>query len=218
MALIRRFFPITDATVKITGAGNGTMADDYWKPKPIGLIDIGRSLSIAFIITLLSVKISSFFGSEGMPAVVRLLLGQQYLVLTTLSILFPLIFTKTASKVAGNEELGTFFIFIFFVMIGLPASISRVLLDAPVMILFCSIILSLNFLVTFVLGKIFKYELEELVQAAIVTSGGPMNGVAVAISKNWQNLIVPSLMLGVWGYIIGNYIGYLMGLFLQTMF
>jgi uncharacterized membrane protein len=68
------------------------------------------------------------------------------------------------------------------------------------------------------LGKWFKYELEEMVLAAVITSGGPMNGVAVAISKNWHNLIVPSLMLGVWGYVIGNYIGYLMGILLQAIF
>ena len=85
------------------------------------------------------------------------------------------------------------------------------------MILFCAIILFFNFLFTFGLGKLFKFELEELVQAAIVTSGGPMNGVAAAISMKWQNLIFPSLMLGIWGYVIGNYIGYLVGIILQSI-
>ena len=87
-------------------------------------------------------------------------------------------------------------------------------MEAPVMILFCAIILLFNFLFTFGLGKLFKFELEELVLAAIVTSGGPMSGVAAAISKKWQNLIFPSLMLGIWGYVIGNYIGYLVGIIL----
>ncbi len=102
-------------------------------------------------------------------------------------------------------------------MIGLPASFSKVIHEAPVMILFCAIILFFNFLFTFGLGKLFKFELEELVQAAIVTSGGPMNGVAAAISMKWQNLIFPSLMLGIWGYVIGNYIGYLVGIILQSI-
>ncbi len=218
MAIVRRFFPITEKTVEITGTNNGTVNNDYWKPKPIGLVDIGKSLSIAFFISLLSVKISGYFNAENMPFLVKMLLGQQYLILTTLSVLFPIIMPKTANSIAGNEELGTFFIFLFFVMIGLPASISQVILEAPVMILFCTIILFFNFLVTFGLGKVFKYELEELALAAIVTSGGPMSGVAVAISKNWHNLIFSSLMLGVWGYVIGNYIGYLMGIFMQAIF
>jgi uncharacterized membrane protein len=214
MALIRRWFPESAGT----GRGDIVNVSEYWKPKPISLLGIGRSLSIAFIISLLSVKISAIFSEDNMHWMVQMILGQQYLVLTTLSVLFPILLPKTADKITGNEELGTFFIFIFFVMIGLPASIATVLLEAPVMILFCIIILGFNFLITFIIGKLFNFDLKELVLAAIITSGGPMNGVAVAISKNWQNLVFPSLMLGVWGYVIGNYIGYFMGIFLQAIF
>ena len=217
MYLVRRFFPITDKSIEITGSNNSAAQGDYWKPKPIGLVDIGKSLAIAFAIAMISIKISRFFNGPEMPVFIKMVLGQQYLVLTTLSVLFPIIFPKIAKKLVGNEELGTFFIFIFFVMIGLPASFKKVILEAPIMILFCAIILFINFLFTFGLGKLFKYELEELVLAAIVTSGGPMSGVAAAISKKWQNLIFPSLMLGIWGYVIGNYIGYLVGILLQAI-
>ncbi len=218
MAIVRKLFPLTEKSIEIAGTNKSAEHGDYWKPKPIGLVDIGKSLAIAFIISLLSVKISGFFNHKEMPVIIQMFLGQQYLVLTTLSVLFPMLFPKVAESLAGNEELGTFLIFIFFVMIGLPASFSKVIMEAPLMILFCAIILAVNFIVTFILGKWFKYELEELILAAIVTSGGPMNGVAVAISKNWHNLIFPSLMLGVWGYVIGNYIGYFMGLILQAIF
>lgn len=217
MYLVRRFFPISEKSIQLAGTNNSTAQGDYWKPKPIGLVDIGKSLAIAFAIAMISIKISRFFNEPEMPVIIKMILGQQYLVLTTLSVLFPIIFPGTAKKLVGNEELGTFFIFIFFVMIGLPASFSKVVLEAPVMILFCAIILFINFLFTFGLGKLFKYELEELVLAAIVTSGGPMSGVAAAISKKWQNLIFPSLMLGIWGYVIGNYIGYLVGILLQAI-
>ncbi len=215
--LARRFFPVTEKSIKTAGINNTQKEGDYWKPAPIGLIDLGQSLAIAFAIAMISIKTSSFFNSSGMPVVLKMFLGQQYLVLTTLSVLFPIIFPKVAGKISGNKELGTFFIFIFFVMIGLPASFTKVIHEAPYMILFCAIILLVNFLVTFGLGKLFGFELEELVMAAIVTSGGPMNGVAAAISLKWQNLIFPSLMLGIWGYVIGNYIGYLMGLLFQAI-
>jgi len=218
MAIVRRFFPSTAATLRITGKPADGEDENYWKPRPIALLDIGKSLAIAFVIALLSVKISGLFDADEMPVLVRMILGQQYLLLTTFSVLFPIVFPRTARKLAGNEELGTFFIFVFFVMIGLPASLTKVLFEAPVMILFCAIILFFNFVVTLGLGKLCKYELEELVLAGVVTSGGPMNGVAIAISKNWRALIFPSLMVGIWGYVIGNYLGYLIGLLLQAMF
>jgi len=218
MKLARRFFPEMGKSKTLTGTDMSKQNEDYWKSKPIGLIDIGKSLSIAFLIAAISPKVSSIFGAPEMPGILKVILGQQYLMLTTLSVLFPIIFPKTARNITGNEELGTFLIFIFFVMIGLPASITKVITEAPVMILFCAIILLFNFLITFIIGKLLNYDLEVLVMAGVITSGGPMNGVAIAISKNWRNLVLPSLMLGVWGYVIGNYIGYLMGMLLKAIF
>jgi len=141
MYLVRRFFPVSEKSIEITGANNSNAEGDYWKPKPIGLIDIGKSLALAFAIAMISVKISRFFNAPEMPVLIRMVLGQQYLVLTTLSVLFPIIFPRAAKKIVENEEIGTFFIFIFFVMIGLPASFKKVIMEAPIIILFCTIIL-----------------------------------------------------------------------------
>jgi uncharacterized membrane protein len=214
--IVRKIYAVSDE--EYTASRNSSGSDQYWKRKNIGLLDIGKSLAIAFLITTISMKVSTFFGKENMPGVIRLILGQQYLTLTTFTVLFPVLFPKVANNLTGNDELGTFLIFIFFVMIGLPASVREVIAHAPLMILFCGIILTFNFLVTFFFGKIFKYDLKELIMAAIITSGGPMNGVAIAISKNWRSLILPSLLLGIWGYVIGNYLGYFMGLLLKIMF
>jgi uncharacterized membrane protein len=216
--IMRKLFPISERTKVYYEEKAENTVNNYWKPKPISLLDIAESLAIAFLLATLSVKISEFFSDSTYHIVIQSLLGQKYLVLTTLSIVFPLIFPKTANKIAGSDELGTFLIFVFFSMIGIPASIKTVVLEAPMMLIFCAIILTVNFIVTIILGKIFKYDLEELVLAAVVTSGGPMNGVAIAISKGWHALIVPSLLIGIWGYIIGNYTGYLMGIILNILF
>ena len=209
--LFRKFFPYTEKTKKLI-VGDKDVSGDFWKAKPISLLDVAKSISIAFVIAMVSVKISDFFNGDQMPVLVRTVLGQKYLVLTTLSLLFPLMMPQTAHQINGNDEIATFLIFLFFVAIGLPASLKAVILGAPLMILFCALILFVNFIVVMVSGKLFKYELEEIVLAGVLTAGGPMNGVAICISKQWRNMIVPSMMVGIWGYVIGNYIGYLVGL------
>lgn len=222
LAIVRRIFPVTD-TSKLFYDRKPGQGENYWDPKPISLLDIASVLTLAFVIATISVKVSSFFtgrfaDDSALHSVLRATLGQQYILLTTLSITFPMIFPKYARKLNGSDELGVFFIFLFFTLIGIPASIKTVIMEAPIMILFCAIILFFNFLVTFVLGRLLKYELEELVLAAVVTSGGPMNGAAIATSKGWHALIVPSLLLGVWGYVIGNYTGSIMGRLLDVLF
>ncbi len=213
--LIRRIFPVKVYTHYTDGKSETGTNNYYWQQKPIGLADIGKNLAFAFIIAGLSAQISSYFAHGNYRPVIQSVLGQKFLVLTTLSVIFPLVFPKTAKNITGNEELGTFLILIFFVAIGLPASIKEVIFGAPLMVLFCAIILLFNFLTTIIFGKVFKFELEELVLAGALTSGSPMNGVAIAVSKQWNKLIIPSMMVGVWGYVIGNYIGYLTVLLLK---
>ena len=216
-ALVRKIFPLTSVSKGFYDEDSREGAKAFWKPKPISLLDIALSFSLAFIIAAASFKVSSFFGSADMPSIVRSILGQQYLVLTTFSIAIPFFFPKFTEKITGSEELGTFLIYIFFVLIGIPASFKTVITESPLLLLFCALMLFMNFLVTFGLGKLFRFELEELVLVAAATSGGPLNAAAIAISKGWRALVFPSFLVGIWGYVIGNYIGYIMGIFLINL-
>jgi uncharacterized membrane protein len=153
-----------------------------------------------------------------MPDVVRMVLGQKYLILTTCSIAFPLVFPRVADSIAGSEELGTFLIYIFFVLVGIPASFREVIVKTPILLGFCAIILAVNFVTTFGLGRLFRYDLEEMILCAVISSGGPMNGAAIAISKGWPRLVFPSFLAGIWGYVIGNYLGFITGTFLKQWF
>ncbi|WP_156112602.1 DUF819 family protein, partial [Halobacillus sp. BBL2006] len=37
--------------------------------------------------------------------------------------------------------------------------------------------------------------------------GGPTTAAAMAIAKGWTKLVIPILLVGTLGYIVGNYIG-----------
>lgn len=215
--LVRKIFPLSSVSKRFYDEDSREGAKAFWKPKSISLLDIALSLGLAFIIATISVKVSSYFGSSAMPAIIKSILGQKYLVLTTFSIALPFFFPKFSEKITGSEEIGTFLIYIFFVLIGVPASFKTVIMKSPLLLLFCTIMLLMNFLVTFGLGKLFRFELEELILVAAATSGGPMNAAAISISKGWRALIFPSFLVGIWGYVIGNYIGYVTGIFLINL-
>ena len=52
---------------------------------------------------------------------------------------------------------------------------------------------------------------EEISLACNATFGGPTTAAAFAINKGWHELVVPSILVGLLGYIIGNYFGVLIG-------
>ena len=74
-----------------------------------------------------------------------------------------------------------------------------------------------NIVVTLVLGKLFKLKLEVLCLAISANLGGPMSAVALAIAKGWRKLVLASLLVGIWGYVIGTYLGILIGNLLKAI-
>ena len=176
-------------------------AASYWKAKPVALIDIAEALAIAF---------ASNFGLSLLNG----LLGNKYLIMPTLTMLLATIKPEFMGNIGGAQEIGTFLIHIFFAVIGVPASIYLIVTQAPLLLVFCAIIVGMNMIVSFVFGKIFKFNLEEICIASNANIGGPTTAAALAIAKGWQAMVVPALLVGTLGYVIGNYYGIFIGTFL----
>ena len=62
-----------------------------------------------------------------------------------------------------------------------------------------------------------KADLEEIILASNANIGGPTTAAALAIAKGWKDLIGPILVVGTLGYIIGNYVGTLLGFWFASM-
>ena len=114
--------------------------------------------------------------------------------------------------------MGTFAIYLFFVLIGIPASIKAIFLEAPILLVLCAIMITGNVLVTFFVGKMFGYKLPEMVLVSVANTAGPMNAAGVAISRKWSKLVLPGFLVGIWGYVIGTYTGVITGEIIRAIF
>jgi len=92
-------------------------------------------------------------------------------------------------------------------VIGLPADLWQVIRSVPMMFVFCLIIAVVNLAVTLLLGKMLKLNLEELLLCVNATIGGPPTAAAMAIARGWPRLVLPALLVGLWGYVIGTFLG-----------
>lgn len=199
--------------------GNSNQAEAYWKRNEISLKDIAYSISIAFALVAISFKISELV-NESIPKnnhfmeILVSIIGDQFLLLTTLTLVTVAMFSKFFENLNASDELGTFLIYIFFVVIGVPASIPIIIKTAPLLFIFVAVILIFNLSITLFFGKLFKFNIEEMLLASNANAGGPTTAAALAISKGWQGLVGPILIIGTLGYVIGNYVGTLMGYFL----
>lgn len=225
-SLFRRIFKTPHIKKVEEGASQEkakTQAAAFWKGREISLKDIASCVAVAFVLVTVSFHLADYINGlipEGAGVVLQVfngILGDRYLMLTTITILAVSLFPGIFENIRGSQEIGTFLIYLFFVVIGVPASIILVLTTAPSLLVFVLIIVLMNLLFSLVLGKLFKFNLEEILLACNANLGGPTTAAAMAIAKGWHKLIVPILLVGTLGYIIGNYIGTGLGYWFQSL-
>ncbi len=209
-ARIQRYFRAREGSSAQDSDKPATVSE-HWRPKQIGLADIAKSLAIAVSIVAVAHGTGRAVLHYLEPSVVTAVISNEFVLITFFSMLVATVMHRTVEKINGGEELGTFMLYIFLFAIGLPADLLAVLQNMPLLFLFCLIMALTNLVVTLLLGSIFKADLRELVVCVSATLGGPPTAVAMAIAKGWSDLVVPAVLVGIWGYVIGTFLGVLLG-------
>ena len=193
-----------------------TQAAAYWERKPVSLLDIAIDIAISAIIVWISNILSGVLGaiiptSNPVLEIINGLLGNNYLIMTTIAMAVATLGSKKVENLAGTQEIGTFLIYLFLFVIGVPASIKEILVNAPWLLAFCAIMVAVNMFFCFLFGKIFKFNLEDTILASNANIGGPTTAAAMAISKGWIKLVGPIMLVGTLGYVIGTWFGTIVG-------
>ena len=184
-------------------------------------MDLAYAIAVVWVSTMIG-NIFSPLAVEGVPGTamevvqdfIGQFLGSQYVWISTISMIVATFFEKPASQLHGTQEIGTYLIYLFLFVIGVPANIYTVVTEAPLLLVLCLIMVIVNMLFCFGAAKLFKADLEDAILASNANIGGPTTAAGMGISQGWTKLVGPALLVGVLGYVIGNYAGTLVGIVL----
>jgi uncharacterized membrane protein len=189
---------------------NRLLAAEYWKRKEISLLDIAKALAVAVTIATVAHQCAALIRDNGPPTpLTQSVAGNPYVWITELSLLAATFFPNFLGKIGGAEELGAYLLFVFFFVIGVPANLSAVIWNSPALFGLCLVMAGMNIGFTLVVGKLLRMDLEDLLLSCNATLGGPANAAAMAIAKGWPKLVLPGVLVGIWGYVIGTFLGVL---------
>ena len=202
-----------------------TQAAALWSRKDISLRDVAMNIAFAAVVAWISNGLAGIFepfvvegmissGEEVLLDFVGKFLGNPYVWITTISVLVATCFSGTVEKMHGSQEIGTYLIYLFLFVIGVPANIFTVLTQAPLFLVLTLIMVLVNMLFCFLGAHYLRFDLEDAIIASNANIGGPTTAAGMAVSQGWSRLVGPAMLVGVLGYVIGNYAGTIVGIIL----
>ena len=165
--------------------------------KPFRLVNAATGLAASLVVCAVSAAITALLHIESLFI----------LVVTALSLLVANFAKPVVSRVSSEFELGTLFMYVFFVAIGAGANLGEVLGAAMPIIAFIVVMVLVHLCLLVVVGKLLKLDLAEVVIASNACILGPAPAAALAASKGWQPLVAPGILVGIFGYAIATFIG-----------
>lgn len=182
----------------------GTHIDGGYRIEgPVSSESISYSMATAFISTRCAWLLAANMGYPSLAlALVSIVAG----------LLSPIIsktlHTNTATLFAGSTSLASFCMTLFFCAMGAQAG-HLPLLNGTAGYLFAFIFvqLAVQLSISLVAGRVLKIPLDVMLIACNANVGGAATAVAMCISKKWNHLLQPALLVASLGYIIGNPIG-----------
>lgn len=193
------------------------LAARHWRPKEISLLDIATALAIAFAVASSSTLISGALKAQIESRIVQSVITNRYVWITFLTVAATTVLHRRMERIQGAEDIGMYLLYLFFFVIGLRADLVEVVKNVPVLFAFCLVIALTNLTFTLAVGKVLRLNLEELLLSVNATLGGAPSAAAMAISRGWSSLVLPGLLAGIWGYVIGTFVGIVVAEALRRM-
>lgn len=198
LVFIQRWFRASDKEPK---AHDEEGEDEAGEPAsgvtPLDPLHLGIAVALSFAICAVGQALATWLGVS----------GYTILFITALTVLVANLFPRQLDRLKGDYEVGLFLMYLFFAAIGIGADVAAMISSALDIAAFAAIIVICHALMIFGLGRVFRTDLMNTVIASNACVAGPATAAALAAGKERADLVVPAVLLGVFGYAVANFIG-----------
>jgi uncharacterized membrane protein len=167
----------------------------YWTTAEISITDLAVLSSLPLGALWLSRLLSPLL--PGFPEV---------LWLTTLALIAAQL--PIMKKLKGASVLSYFSLHLFFIVIGANSDVGQVMKAGVSIFAYMITIVAIHALIVYGGGRLLRMDLPTISIASQAAVGGPGSAMALAMAMKWNTLVTPGIIVGIFGYAIGNYVGF----------
>ncbi|KAG8381270.1 hypothetical protein BUALT_Bualt06G0105100 [Buddleja alternifolia] len=164
----------------------------------LSVLQIAAALAVSFAICKVATSLTIFFGIQGgdLPTITA--------IVVVLATSFPSYFHHLAP---AGDAFSLVLMQVFFAVLGASGSVWNVINTAPGIFLFALVQVSVHLIVILGLGKLFRIDRKLLLLASNANIGGPTTACGMATAKGWGTLVVPGILVGIFGISIATFLG-----------
>lgn len=213
--LFRKFLPFKPS-LNSDNSKNSQIEDNHEKEGDYsqiftkeGLKDAAKLLGITLVICAVSGGVALLMPGDAFMVVFILML-------TTLGLICS--FIRPIHNLKHSYNMGMYFIYIFCIVVASMADLTNLNLTGSLNLLgylLFSVFGSL--LIQALLARIFKIDADTMVIASVTFINSPPFVPMIAAAMRNRNVIVAGLTLGIIGYAVGNYLGFLISELLNIL-
>lgn len=147
----------------------------------------------------------------GIGAVFSLVLPGQWGTITTILVITSLgigaSFIRPIRRIRMTYQLGHYFILVFCLVVGSMADLSRLLSVIPGVIGYVSVAIFGSLILHMLLCAIFRIDTDTMIITSVAGICSPPFVPMVAAALKNRDIIVPGIITGIIGWVIGTYLG-----------
>ncbi|XP_019087618.1 PREDICTED: uncharacterized protein LOC104753361 [Camelina sativa] len=168
----------------------------------ITVIQMATGIVVSLAICKAATAFTTYFGISGgsLPAITA--------IVVVLATIFPSQFDHLAPS---GEAMALVLMQVFFAVLGASGNIRSVISTGPSIFMFALLQIVIHLGVLLGIGKVMKIELRLLLLASNANVGGPTTAAGMATEKGWSSLIVPGILVGIFGIAIATFLGIVFG-------
>ena len=208
-SVIRRWLPLRGPEVEVGSAGRADDADHGGAGAAVTTdgpdsgtgpqwpLHVAAGIGLSLLVCAAGVWLAS---AAGRPR-------YTILAVTALAVLVANAAPRQMARIRGDQELGMLLLYVFFVVYAAGADLRVLLGAAALMLTYAIVVILVQVVVSAVGAKVFRFSYAEILIASNACVLGPPTAAALAAGRGWHGLVTPGILTGVFGYVVGNFLG-----------
>ena len=200
LAIIRRWLPLRGPETEAPGAGSAPGAPGEPEAGAFGgdwPLHVAVALGASLLVCAAGVWLAAWAGEP----------RYAILAVTAIAVAVATALPRQMTRIRGDQELGMLLLYVFFVAYTARADLGTLLGAALPLLVFAFLVILVQAVVSAASARIFRFSYAEILTASNACVLGPPTAAALAAGRGWHGLVTPGILTGVFGYVVGNFLG-----------